>query len=74
MALKELLRSETEIDELLVPAPEVAVPVDAGGVVLVLLLHAPMRTAAAVAATAPSPVFADTEYNDVPRLVSRDVP
>jgi hypothetical protein len=74
IALKELLRSLTEMDaagaleELLVGGEEDV----AAGVELLLplpLLHAPMRSAAAVAATAVSPALADTEYNGVPRFI-----
>jgi hypothetical protein len=80
IALKELSRLPTEIDaaavELLV-ALAVA-DADAAGVELLLLLlppllHAATRRAAVVAATAVRPALADTEYNDVPRLFSRDM-
>jgi hypothetical protein len=79
IALKELLRLLTEIDAaavevLLAPAvaAEDVVGVELAG--LLLLLHAAMRRAAVVAATAVRPALADTEYNDVPRLFSRDMP
>jgi hypothetical protein len=42
-------------------------------VVLVLLLHAATSSAAVAAATAVSPAFADTEYNDVPRFVGDQI-
>jgi hypothetical protein len=77
IALKELSKSLTAIDAV---AP-VAVPVAAGVVVVglvvavvVLLLQAAIRSAAAVAAATPRPLFADTEYNGVPRSISRDMP
>jgi hypothetical protein len=41
---------------------------------LLLLLHAAIRSAAAVAAATVTPALADTEYNVVPRLFSRDMP
>jgi hypothetical protein len=80
IALKELLRLPTEIDaaavELLVALADA--DADAAGVELLLLLllpllHAATRRAAVVAATAVRPALADTEYNDVPRLFSRDM-
>jgi hypothetical protein len=75
IALKELLRSLTEIDAAGVLALALLVAVDdevAGGVVLVLLpplLQAAIRRAAAVAAAAAAPALADTEYTDVPRFI-----
>jgi hypothetical protein len=65
-----------EIDgmELGALAVELAVEDAAGAELLLPLLHAAMRTAAAPAATAVSPALAVTEYNDVPRLFSRDMP
>jgi hypothetical protein len=74
---KLLVRSLVEIDgvELDALAVELAVEDAAGAELLLLpLLHAAMRTAAAPAATAVSPALAVTEYNDVPRLFSRDMP
>jgi hypothetical protein len=78
IALKELSKSLTAIDALAaVPLP---VPVGAGAdvvglvVVVVLLLQAARRSAVTVAAARPSPLFADTEYNGVPRSISRDMP
>jgi hypothetical protein len=72
MALKELFRSETEIDAELLPALLVALDDDVGVellLLLLLLLHAEMRRAAAAApATAVSPALAFLEDNDVPRL------
>jgi hypothetical protein len=78
MALKELVRSEIEMDAALLPAPPVALD-DAAGAELLLeelpLLQAEMRRAAAAApATAVTPALVLTEYNDVPRLFSRDAP
>jgi hypothetical protein len=77
MALKELLRSEMEMDAALL-APLLVALDDAAGaelLLLLLLLHAEMRRAAAAApATAAAPALDFTEYNDVPRLFSRDVP
>ena len=74
IALKVLLRLLTEIDA----DDEVGLLEVAAGAELLelleLLLHAAMRRAAVVAATAVSPALADTEYNDVPRLFSRDMP
>jgi hypothetical protein len=43
-------------------------------VVLLLLLHAAAPSASAATAATASPAFADTEYNGVPRLFSRDMP
>src|SRR5579875_393378 len=80
IALKELLRSLTEIDAaalelLLALADEDEPPAGAELLELLLLLpHAAMSSAAVVAATAVSPALADTEYNGVPRLFSRDMP
>jgi hypothetical protein len=78
MALKELLRSEIEIDAALLEPLLVALDDAAGAellLLLLLLLHAEMRRAAAAApATAATPALVLTEYNDVPRLFSRDVP
>jgi hypothetical protein len=70
MALKELLRSEIEIDAALLPALLVALDDDVGvELLLLLLLHAEMsRAAAAAPATAVSPALAVLEDNDVPRL------
>jgi hypothetical protein len=79
IALKELFRSPTEIDAVAALVLLLALG-DVGGVelllleLLLLLLHAAMRRAAAVAAAAVSPALFDTEYNDVPRLFSRDMP
>jgi hypothetical protein len=65
---KELVRSLVEIDG---TEPDVLAGDDAAGAeLLLLLLHAAIRTAAAPAATAVSPALALTEYNDVPRLLS----
>jgi hypothetical protein len=78
IAEKLLVRSLVEIDG--VELEELAgaeAEEDAAGAELLLLLpllHAAMRTAAAPAATAVSPALAVTEYNDVPRLFSRDMP
>jgi hypothetical protein len=50
---------------------------DVVGVVLLLLLlllHAAAPSTSAATAAAVSPAFADTEYNGVPRLFSRDMP
>jgi hypothetical protein len=73
IALKELLRSLTEIDAAGALALLVAVEDEvAGGVVLLLplpLLQAAIRRAAAVAAAAAAPALADTEYTDVPRFI-----
>jgi hypothetical protein len=82
IALKELLRSLIEIDaaapDVLVgdADPDVAGAEVAGAdeVLLVLLLHAAISSAAVAAATALSPALADTEDNGVPRLFSRDMP
>jgi hypothetical protein len=81
IALKELLRLPTEIDAAAVELPVALAVADAAGadvvgaelVVLLLLLHAATRRAAVAAATAVRPALADTEYNDVPRLFSRDM-
>jgi hypothetical protein len=70
--LNVLPRSLMEIDGVELEA--LAVDDAAGVVLLLLLLHAAIRTAAAPAATAVSPALAVTEYNDVPRLLSRDMP
>jgi hypothetical protein len=51
---------------------DVGVEVPAAGE-LVLLPHAATSSAAVAAATAVSPALADTEYNGVPRLFSRDM-
>jgi len=68
MALKSLVRLETEMDAALL----VGLDDDAGAellLLLLLLLHAEMRRAAAAApATAVSPALAFLEDNDVPRL------
>jgi hypothetical protein len=71
IALNELFRPLTEIDA---AAPEELAVEDefAAGVELLLLPHAAMRTAAVPTATVVSPALAVTEYNDVPRLFSRD--
>jgi hypothetical protein len=75
IALKELLRSPTEIDAAGVLALALAVEdeVAAGVVVLLVLLppllQAAIRRAAAVAAAAAAPALADTEYTDVPRFI-----
>jgi hypothetical protein len=80
IAEKVLFRSETEIDgaeaEVLALALVLA-EVDVAGVVLLLLLLLLLqaaRSSAAAAAAAVSPARADTEYNGVPRLFSRDMP
>jgi hypothetical protein len=70
MALKVLVRSETEMDAALLPVL-LLVGLDAAELLLLLLLllHAEMRSAAAAApATAVSPALAFLEDNDVPRL------
>jgi hypothetical protein len=82
IAEKVLFRSETEIDgaeaEVLALALAlVLAEVDVAGVVLLLLLLLLLqaaRSSAAAAAAAVSPARADTEYNGVPRLFSRDMP
>jgi hypothetical protein len=69
MALKVLVRSETEMDAALL-AVLLLVGLDAAELLLLLLLlHAETRSAAAAApATAVSPALAFLEDNDVPRL------
>jgi hypothetical protein len=77
IAEKELFRSPIEIDAAEVEALAlVLAEVDVAGVVLLLLLLLlqAARSSAAAAATAVSPARADTEYNGVPRLFSRDMP
>jgi hypothetical protein len=82
IAEKVLFRSETEIDgaeaEVLALALAlVLAEVEVAGVVLLLLLLLLLqaaRSSAAAAAAAVSPARADTEYNGVPRLFSRDMP
>jgi hypothetical protein len=75
-----LFRSAIEIDadaevELLALA---LAEVDVAGVLLLLLLLLLLlqaaRSSAAETAVAVSPARADTEYNGVPRLFSRDIP
>jgi hypothetical protein len=73
IALKELLRSPTEIDagalvEVLVGL-DVGVDVGVDVVLLGLLLQAAIRRAAAVAAATVTPALAVTEYTDVPRFI-----
>jgi hypothetical protein len=76
IAEKVLLRSLVEIDALVEVEVDVAVGDVVGVVELVvlLLLHAAAPSTSAVTAAAVSPAFADTEYNGVPRLFSRDMP
>jgi hypothetical protein len=77
IALKVLLRLLTEIDAAGALALLVALADEVAGfeeLLELLLLHAAMRRAAVAAATAVSPALADTEYNGVPRLFSRDMP
>jgi hypothetical protein len=79
IAEKVLFRSAIEIDaaeaEVLALALVLA-EVDVAGVLLLLLLLLlqAARSRAAAAAAAVSPALADTEYNGVPRLFSRDMP
>jgi len=69
MALKVLVRSETEMDAALLVGLDDDVGVELLLLLLLLLLHAEMRRAAAAApATAVSPALAFLEDNDVPRL------
>jgi hypothetical protein len=72
---KVLVRSLVEIDGVELDELAVEDELAAGAELLLLLplLHAAIRTAAAPAATAVSPALAVTEYNDVPRLFSRDM-
>jgi hypothetical protein len=72
IAVNELLKLATESDGV-PPALALADEVEGVEELLELLLHAPMRRAAVVAATAVRPALADMEYNDVPRLFSRDM-
>jgi len=78
IAEKVLFRSPTEIDaaeaEVLALALVLAEVDVAGVVLLLLLLLQAARSSAAAAAAAVSPARADTEYNGVPRLFSRDMP
>jgi len=81
IAEKELFRSPTEIDAPAEPpgaAAEEAAPGDAGAELLLELLELlqPAATSAAVtAAAAVSPaLFADTEYNGVPRSFTQTRP
>jgi hypothetical protein len=68
MALKSLVRLETEMDAALLVALDDDVGVELL-LLLLLLLQAEMRRAAAAApATAVSPALAFLEDNDVPRL------
>jgi hypothetical protein len=75
IALKELLRSPTEIDAagalalLVAVEDEVAAGVELLLLLLLPLLQAAIRRAAAVAAAAAAPALADTEYTDVPRFI-----
>jgi len=69
-----LLRSPTEIDELLAvddPVADEEVELEVAGAELLLelleLLQPAATSTAAAAAAAASPAFADTEYNGVPR-------
>jgi len=74
-----LFRSAIEIDadaEVL-PLALVLAEADVAGVLLLLLLLLLLqaaRSSAAETAAAVSPARADTEYNGVPRLFSRDMP
>jgi hypothetical protein len=74
IALNVLFRSLMEIDAAELDAVAEDDELPAGAELLLLLPHAAIRTAAAPAATAVSPALAVTEYNDVPRLFSRDMP
>jgi hypothetical protein len=76
IALKELLRSLTEMDAAALELVGLAVEDDVGVVVdgalvllLGLLLQAAIRRAAAVAAATVTPALAVTEYTDVPRFI-----
>jgi hypothetical protein len=86
MAEKSLVRPVAEIDTDdadddaddagLLALMLVLAEVDAAGalLLLLLLLLQAARSSAAETAVTVSPARADTEYNDVPRLFSRDMP
>jgi len=75
IALKELSSWLSEIDADALDPPELPELPEPPPLELLELLHPAMSSAAALAAAAAaSPALAETEYTDVPRLSSADMP
>jgi len=74
LLVRSLIEIDAEVEPLALALAEVEVDVAGVLLLLLLLLLQAARSSAAAAAAAVSPARADTEYNGVPRLFSRDMP